>query len=74
MTCGCHSHNGFVLRGGQLDLVDSIASAEVKGLTPGEQCVRVDTESSVSGLRRDETVDSMIDEQHRRFLDPQWVW
>jgi len=63
--CTCHSHNGFVLspeglaqRELELDEVDAMQSSEY-----------LDRVGSVSGLRRDEIfVDSLIDEQNRRFF------
>ncbi len=61
----CFAHNGF-----QLGLEEPIAQAEEKGLTPGHDDVRLDMHGSVSALVEveDHWVDSILDEQYRRFI------
>ena len=60
--CSCHSHNGFLTRAGY------------RALDLAAQTSYLDRSVSVSGSRRDETTmifdEGVIDEQHRRFLDP----
>jgi len=55
---------------GQIDLEQQILEG---GLTGDEECVRLDTQGSVSGLRRDETSmpfdEDLTDEQFERWLD-----
>jgi len=72
--CRCHSHNGFALVGDpqiDLDLEISRAQAEERGLTAGDNSVRLDMSDSVSGtsfvdLHWD---DELIDVQYRRFIE-----
>ena len=70
MDCTCHSHNGFQLRSSEEELAQQLS---LEGLTARDDCVIVDIQGSVSGLRRDEDNhvfdEGVIDEQYRRFLE-----
>ena len=72
MNCGCHFHNGFVLGRSPEGLAQREMFSEGDLIRSGKG-VRLDTQGSVSGLRRDETMlifnDGVIDEQYRRFLE-----
>ena len=63
-SCGCHSHDGFLLSPEGLAQRE-FDLPEVDAMQPSGY---LDSKGSVSGLRRDENLsDSMIDEQYRRF-------
>ncbi len=65
MRCSCHSHNGFLTDRGYAE----VAQRSSEGLdlfdmelTPDEECVRLDTQGSVSALIEIEISDSFLDE------------
>ncbi len=53
--CVCHSHNGFLTRRGYL-------LARALGVDKAEELRYLDKVGSVSGVRRDETLDFWLDD------------
>jgi len=64
--CGCHSHNGFVLRSEDSELAQRIS---LEGLTPLSDSDRVDSMVSVSASMDFELSSSDLENQYRRFLN-----
>ena len=67
MTCGCYSHNGFVLRSPEGLLAQQINLG--LDLDPRGEPVYIDKVGSVSAFVNEEIIfdDSLLEEQYRRF-------
>ncbi len=70
MNCSCHSHNGFLTGRG----IEAAQRTSLEGLLSRDEADRVDIVVSVSASDGDGDLfemvpDSLIDQQHRRFLN-----
>ncbi len=70
-VCVCYAHSGFLTAKG---LEEAAQRRRFLGVDTPQDVCELDKVGSVSGSRRDETTmifdEGVIDEQHRRFLDP----
>ncbi len=70
MTCGCHSHNGFVLSSSScLDELAQRESFRPVGVDMEPSQLYLDLPVSVSAPELLWSCDEMLDQQYRRFLN-----